>query len=177
MKKLIILFAALLTTISGFAQLSELSVCGIKMGTSKDQAKSILKERFGVLSVSEESGNLQVYDGYVGGISHKFMTFYFAWIDGKSMLNGARFSTPYELGQQQDAINHRELIKDIYERKYELSEYKNDDGFKCYYFGETDKIYTTYGEIMIHKLKSNDGKTRLYTDVYYFGPYSESEDI
>lgn len=174
MKKSFLLAVLLTIATSCFAQLSEVSVCGIKMGTGKEEAKTILKERFGSLSVREDSGNIEVYDGSVGGISHKFMTFYFAWINGKSLFNGASFSTPYELNEQKDAIDHRELIKSVYGRKYYITESKNEDGFKAYSFGNGDKFY---GYITIHKSKARDGKTRLYTDVYYYGPYSESDDI
>lgn len=174
MRNFLIIVVSLMITMSGFAQRATMSVCGIKMGTPKEDAKSMLRDRFGYSAVGEESGNLTVYDGSVGGISHQFMTFYFAWINGKSLFNGALLSTPFELSQQKEAIDHREIIKSVYERKYDIVEYKNDDGFKSYWFEKYGELcgYTT-----IQKSKSKDGKTRLYTVVFYYGPYSETDDI
>lgn len=173
-KRLVLIAAILTMMMSGFAQSPVSSVCGIKMGTDKDEAKSILTKRFGYLAVSENEGDLQVYEGSVGGISHTFMTFYFAWVNGKSKFNGAYFSTPYELSRQKDAIDHRELIKSVYEQKYEIFEGKNDDGFKYYLFGKGADLY---GKISVHKGKGKDGKTRLYCDIDYYGPYSSTDDI
>lgn len=175
MKRFFLFYAFLLTFILCPAQRSEVSVCGIKMGTNREVAKRILEDRYGRYSVSEESGSLSILNGYAGGLHHKFMTFDFAWINGESKFNGATFSTPYELNEQKLAIEKRELLKSLYEGKYELREKVNDDGFKEYYFGES--YYGEYGVITIFKSKSKDGKTRLYVDVYYFGPYNETDDI
>ena len=174
MKKIILIFIFVLMATLSFARLNELSVCGIKMGTEKEEAKRILRDRFGYLSVEEDAGNISVYDGSVGGISHKFMTFIFTWIDGRSMFNGAIFSTPYEINQQKDAIEHRELLKSVYEKKYDIDSYTNEDGFKTYRFGKEMELY---GVITTKKAKGKDGKLRIYTDVYYWGPYDETSDI
>lgn len=55
----------------------DVSVCGIKMGTSRDMAESKLKERFGYARLRHEDGNLQVYGGSVGGIPFDVLSFFF----------------------------------------------------------------------------------------------------
>lgn len=170
----------LCSAVFGFAQRSETAVCGIKMGTEKSVAKKMLQERFGYASVSDDAGDIFVFNGSAGGIKHKFMTFQFVWIDGSARFNGAIFSTPFELSEQKEAIKNREYLKSLYEQKYILREYKNDDGFKCYCFGESilDGLgIVNLGVIEIHKAKGNDGKSRLYLDVAYFGSYDETDDI
>lgn len=174
MKKIILLAIMMIMAATAWPQASVPSVCGIKAGMARDEVKSILKDRFGYSSVTEESGNLKVIDGSVGGISHTFMTFYFAWVDGKSRFNGAELSTPFELNKQKDAIAHRELIKSVYERKYDIIESKDDNGFKKYYFGIGQDLY---GIIYVDKAEGKDGKTRLYTTVYYRGIYNNTDDI
>ena len=175
MNKAILLVSMLImVAFSGFGQRTEVSVCGIKMGTPKKTVMSILRERFGRLAVMEISDNLRVIKGNVGGVQHDFITFHFAWIKGISLLNGATFSTPYELYQKKDAICHRDLIKLIYEKKYELLEYINDDGFKSYLFGHNK---TAYGEITVVKSEGEDGKVRFYTEIYYYSYFDESGDI
>lgn len=174
MRRLMLFIAMLTMMLTGLAQSTEMSVCGIKMGTGKEEAKAILRERFGYSAVSEKEGNLEVTEGSAGGISHKFMTFIFAWIDGKSKFNGASFSTPYELSDQKDAIARMELIKSVYEKKYDIIQNKNDDGFNEYIFLKNPDCF---GVIHVIKSRGKDGKTRLYCDVNYFGPYKTTDDI
>lgn len=174
MKRLFI--SVILTTmaISGFAQLSQISVCGVKMGTDKKMAKSILQDRFGQHSVYDESGNFEIYDISIGGITYDYAIFFFAWKDGTPKFNGALFSIHYELDQRKYALNCRETIKSIYERKYDLTEYDGENGFKAYWFGEHEEVY---GAITLRKSIGNDGKTRLYVNTIYFGPYDGTDDI
>lgn len=171
-KKFILLFFGLILAIS--AQSSTVSVCGIPMGTEKKAAEKILEERFGSINVREESGNLAVDEGFVGGVHHEFLTFYFSWINGKSILNGAKFSNPFELNEQNKATEYRDYLKSIYAKKYRIREDVNEFGFKVYYFGDIDSFC---GIITTYKSKSKDGKTRFYTDVIYFAPYDETCDI
>lgn len=173
-KKYILLFIGLLLAFAASAQSSTISVCGIPMGTEKKAAEKILEERFGYLNVREDSGNLTVYNGYVGGVYHKYMTFFFAWVNGKSIFNGAIFSTAFELNERGKAIEHRDLIKSVYEKKYRMSDYFNSDGFKSYEFWDKDGYI---GFITIIKSESNDGKFRLYAKVQYDGIYDETCDI
>lgn len=174
MKKFLIFITLIIITISGFAQLSQVSVCGIKMGTEKDKAESILKERFGYFSVHRDAGSLCVTNGRVGSVFYEFLTFYFAWENGISKFNGACFSVPYELNQQASAKEKIENIKSFYGRKYYLQEFYNEEGFKSYYFGENDEVY---GCITLSKDVGKDGKTRLYVETMYFGPCDETDDI
>ena len=173
-KKNILLFISLMLAVVASAQSSTISVCGIPMGAEKKEAEKILEDRFGSLNVREDSGNLTVYNGYIGGVYHKFMTFFFAWINGKPIFNGAVFLTAFELNEKSKAIEHRELIKSIYEKKYRLSEYINNDGFKSYEFWDKEGYI---GFITIIKSESNDGKFRLYAKVQYDGIYDETDDI
>lgn len=173
-KKYILLLVFLISTVIGSAQTSSFSICGIPMGTEKSEAEKILKERFGLLKVRDDAGDLSILDGQAGGIYHKFMTFNFSWINGKSVLNGATFSTPFELNEQKRTTEFREFIKSVYEKKYRIKEYVNEDGYKCYEFGDIDSFV---GNITVHKSKSKDGKTRLFTDIIYYAPYDVTDDI
>lgn len=166
--------AMVVMTISAIAQTDMFSVCGIALGTPKDEALSILRDRFGYSAVREDVGNIEIHDGAVGGIHYKYLTFNFAWVNGASKFNGAFFSTPYELNEEKDAIEKRDLIKSVYEQKYTIKEYVNDDGFKSYYFGNGNIVN---GAISIFKGKSEDGIIRLHTTVIYIGPYNAADDI
>lgn len=174
MNKLIVILLLLLMSLSSSAQLSNVSVCGIKMGTDRETAKSMLEKRFGYLSVKESNGNIEVFDGVVGGVPYDYMKFFFAWVNGQSRFNGSYFSKIYELNEQKDALDARDLIRRVYEQKYTIYERNNDDGFKEYNFGYGDDVY---GKITVNKSPGKDKKIRLYVDVYYFGPYDESDDI
>lgn len=174
MKKLTFLFAILFLSLSAQAQIMNGSVCGIKFGTSREQAKAILKERFGKFEVRDFEGDLMIIDGRVGGITYEFLEFYFAWVDGVPVFNGARFYKPFELNKQKDALRFREYIKGVYGEKYDIEEFTTTEGFKAYIFGIND---TACGGIEVYKRISNDGKRRIYVEVNYFGPYSESDDI
>lgn len=172
--RIALFLSLILSSLTISAQISNISICGIPMGTPRDEAKEILQERFGRYSVHEDGGDLKIYGGSVGGFSYRFLNFYFTWVNGKPRFNGAGFSTPFELTEQREAIENRDLIKSTYEKKYDIVERKNDDGFKYYIFG-SDEQYC--GLIEIRKGKSNDGKVRLHLNVYYFGPYGEEDDI
>lgn len=159
--------------LSASAQLSEASVCGIKMGTGREEARSILENRFGRLSVRGDNGALKVYDASVGGVKYDSLTFLFAWVNGDSKLNGACLRQVYELNEEYEALKAQGVIKSVYERKYVTAEYDRE-GFKGYVFGIG---LDPYGTITVNKYKSNDGRMRLYVDVNYFGPYSDTDDI
>lgn len=174
-KKLFVFVTLMTIAVSGFAQLSQISICGIKMGTEKEKAESILVQRFGYNHLHRDSGNLCIANASVGGIFYQYLTFYFVWENGISKFNGASFSSPYELSQQASAIEHRDIIKSIYGRKYYLQEYRNEDGFQSYYFGENDD--EIYGCIILSKGIGKDNKKRLYVETIYYGPYDETNDI
>lgn len=174
MKKLTFLFAILFLSLSAYAQIMNGSVCGIKFGTSREQAKAILEERFGKYEVNDYEGDLMIVDGRVGGINYKFLEFYFAWVDGVPLFNGARFSKPFELNKQKDALEFREYVKEVYDEKYFISEFTTEEGFKSYEFGTPD---TLCGNIKVFKGTSKDGKRRIFVDVNYWGPYSAADDI
>lgn len=173
MKRIVAYLFLTITVLTASAQSSGLSVCGIRMGTPKSQAKAVLQDRFGKYDVHEDDGDLLVIGGTVGGVFHKFLMFHFTWINGGPQFNGAQFDTPYELGEQKDAIECRDFIKSVYEEKYDIEE-TTEDGFKCYYFGLGNE---TFGSIWLSKAKSNDGKIRLHLTVNYWGPYNESGEI
>lgn len=173
-KAILLATMLIMVAFSGFGQRAEVSVCGVRMGTPKATALSILRERFGYAAVSEEGGNIEVANGMIGNIHHDYMTFYFTWTGDESVFNGACLSTPFEISQKKDAIKQREFIKSIYERKYEIKETTNQDGFKTYMFGDSEYLY---GAITIDKGRGVDGKIRYYTQVYYFGPYDELDEI
>lgn len=150
------------------------SICGIKTGTEKNTAKKILIERFGISSVHEDGGNLELRRCSVGGLEYEFLIFYFAWVNGKFLFNDATFYTPFELSEQKEAIKFRELIMSAYSEKYKIFESKNENGFKEYLFGNGNDFY---GVISLRRGKGRDGKTRLYVEVSYCGPYSSADDI
>lgn len=183
---LITLFSTLAIIVS--AQYNR-SVCGIPYGTSRDVAKKMLEKRFGYAAVTEENGDLSVFEGSAGGINYKFMDFFFTWENGVSKLDGAYFSRPYELSEQQKAIEMRDFIRNVYSGKYYIDDYKNDDGFRCYTFWENKDDFDTandiaagcidgaIGSIGVHKGKGKDGKQRLYLYVRYYSVYDDKDDI
>ncbi len=147
------------------------SVLGIGFGSDYKTVKSMLESRYGKYEVHEDEGCLKLYNFTMGDFFFKFGTFYFQWNGDNTYFNAAEFSLPSDDNNVETMKSSRDylysLLKEKYENEY-LEQFINDEGFKCYKFG-INPIDSTQvlGNIILHRSKSNDGKTRLYLDLNY----------
>jgi hypothetical protein len=176
-KKFVLLFVAILSQFTVFAQDS---VLGIKFGTHKNDVKSMLENRFGEYSVHDLNGELTVYNCTFAGIEFNFVDFEFAWNNnnGISYFNSARFQKWFSPSDTEYAKKCRDIIFEKIKLKYSYyEEDKNHNGFKYYKFGlnPNDPTKVT-GMIDLTRDKGKDGVERLYLIVTYF-PYLPNSDL
>lgn len=171
MRYLVLLFMLALTLISSSAQ----SVLGIPFGSSYDETKSALQNRFGKYAVHEEGGLLKLMDFEMGGFLFNFGDFEFQYGNNKTYLNAADFQRYYPVSEKDQAIKERDYLYSLLMEKYEdeyLEEFKNEQGFKCYKFGlnpfDSTKVL---GVITLERGLSREGKEKLYLHLTYFPIY------
>ena len=174
MKRFIVILLTLAFIVGCQAQRTRTSVtmCGIKMGTPRNQVKSILVGRFGEDYVDDIANRIEVYNGSSGGITYKYMTFDFVWANGALRLNGGVFQSWFDLTEWEDAFLYRDYIKSIYEKKYKLKEL-DVDGYTWYLFGGQNP---PNGAIVVELRRNNEGEQKYYVGVAYFGPYAGLKD-
>lgn len=151
------------------------TILGIKVGENYTEAKRILRTRF-CGRLSESSGNLVLYDFEMGDFSFKYGTLYFQWESDNGRFYKAIFETWATPSDQDILKSDREILKHKLESKYDIYEFKNAQGFKCYEFlgSDTDGI-TMHGSLELERCKGKDGIERLYLCLYYF-PIAEFID-
>ncbi len=148
-------------------------VLGIKFGTSYEEVKSMLEDRYGRYNVLEDKGNLWVSEALVGDFHFDYLEFEFQRRGNSSYFYYSRFSMLFAVDEQESACETRDLLWNDIKRKYEsiyTEEYANDNGFKCYKFGidplDESKVL---GVLSLNKGVGGDGKKRLYLYLTY-GP-------
>ena len=149
--------------VSTFAQ----SVLGIKVGESYSNAKNALRERYGY-QLSEDSGNLTLFNFEMGDFSFDCGTLYFQCVDGVARFYRAEFQKWKPVSEAEPMKRSREYLKNKLENKYQIFGYKNSLGYKCYEFiGEEENGVTMYGDITLTRAKGKDNVERLYLILSY----------
>lgn len=180
MKKILFLFVLLIFTTVCYSQ----SVLGIPFGSSFSTVKSQLQDRFGYYSVTEDNGTLKLYNDFsMGDYTFNFASFEFQRSGSLSYFNFAYFERRFGANQITAAKESRDYLFSLLKGKYEddfVDDYINDQGFKCYNFGQDPKEpQYTLGRIILSRGQGKDGKTRLYLKLIY-GPIhylSKSSDF
>lgn len=167
MKKLLLTLALALCFIMGQAQ----SVLGIKFGSSYDEVKEQLENRFGYYSTHPSGGNIVMSNISMGGVEFNLAEFGFQYKGNYSWFNSATFQKYFAVSETKDAKEVRDYLYSLIREKYEdeyLETFTNEEGFKCYKFGlnpyDDSKVL---GIISLTKSKGKDGKQRLYLLLEY----------
>lgn len=170
MKKILFLLLLLIFSIGCFSQ----SVLGIPMGSSFSTVKSQLQNRFGYSAVYDDNGDLIINSDFsMGDFEFNYGSFEFQRSGSSSYFNYAYFEKRFSISDVKSAKNARDylfsLLKDKYEEEY-IGSFINDQGFKCYQFGNDPKDSNrALGIIKLQKTQGKDGKMRLYLQLIY-GP-------
>ncbi len=146
------------------------SVLGVPFGTSIEEAKSILENRFGSYKVYKHQGGLLVHDVYVEDVEFYSIQFYFQYGNGKSYFNKAILQQHFKISDVKTAKAERDYLASILKKKYSpfFVEYTNEQGFKCYGFDSNPKEPLHYsGSLILEKSEGNDGVKRLYLMLFY----------
>lgn len=144
------------------------SILGIQIGENFNDAKRMLKLRYGD-KLSDENGNLTLYDFEMGDFPFKYGTLYFQWENGSTQFYKAMFQTWEPMSNAEALKRDREILKSKLESKYQIYEFQNKQGFKCYEFlGSDTNGVTMHGSIELQRSQGNDGNERLYLFLYYF---------
>ena len=144
------------------------SVLGIKVGESYSNAKNTLRERYGY-KLSEDSGNLTLSNFEMGDFSFDYGTLFFQWVDGVARFYRAEFQKWKPVSEAEPMKRSREFLKNKLKHKYQIFEFKNSLGYKCYEFiGEEEDGVTMHGDITLTRTKGKDNVERLYLFLSYY---------
>ena len=170
MKKLCISLTALIvTTVTLFGQEGVVSVYGVPMGSSFEDAEKILDQRF-TNKGHEGKRYLYYYDVPFGNIENTNLSLSFVeGLYGGTTMNtvtiGKRFQT------QSEAINARESAKKFVAQKYPAITTEVLDGVKLYRFG----LYKNNPEVTVGWIQVVEGQDwstgeKFYILVITFSP-------
>lgn len=163
MRKCICIIAFIISTIACYSQ----TILGIKIGESYTNAKNILKERYSY-KLHEDGGNLVLYDFDMGEINFKYGKLCFQWSNSESQFYAAEFQYWDSFRDVESMKSLREYLRRKIESKYDIYEYKNKQGFRCYEFlGERINNVTIRGTIALIRSKGEDEVERLYLILSY----------
>lgn len=162
------IFLTIAVMIVAMVSASAQSILGIKVGESYSNAKNTLRERYGY-KLSEDSGNLTLSNFEMGDFSFKYGTLYFQWVDGVARFYRAEFQKWKPVSEAESMKHSREFLKNKLKHKYQIFEFKNSLGYKCYEFiGEEEDGVTMHGDITLTRTKGNDNVERLYLFLSYY---------
>ena len=166
MKRIMFVLAITLLAVTLKAQ----SVLGIQFGSSYNDVKDKLEIRFGSLNVIEDGGKITVLTPVIGEYEFKSADFYFQRQGSTTWLNNVFIQTWFSLTETERAKYMRDRLADDLGEKYNIDEYTNKQGYKCYGFGTNPKDDNEWlGVLGLNKDKGKDGKQRLYLTLIY-GP-------
>ena len=168
MRKAILLMSVLVTfPLVGLAQ----SVLGIEFGSSYQQTKKALEDRYGEHNVSEKESALYVFDLQMGNYYFNVARFEFQRDANGTYFNYAHFERRFSVNDIETAKTERDYLFGLIKEKYkdENASYINDQGFKCYWFGHNPKSIAPVGVVYLEKEKSRGGQTYLFLTLEY-GP-------
>lgn len=168
MRKAILLMCVLVTfPLVGLAQ----SVLGIEFGSSYQQTKKALEDRYGAHNVSEMEGALYVFNLQMGNYYFNAAHFDFQRDANGTYFNYAKFERRFSVNEVGTAKTERDYLFGLIEEKYkdDNGSYINDQDFKCYWFGNNPKSVSPLGVVYLEKGKSRGGETYLFLTLEY-GP-------
>lgn len=143
------------------------SILGVKVGENYADAKKNLEARFGY-RLTENSGNLTLYDFSMGDFGFNYGTLFFQWNNDTAKFYKAVFQKWMSVGDVESIKRSREVLREKIESKYSIYEFKNNQGFKCYEFlGKETNGVTMHGSIEVCRTKGKDGTERLYLMLFY----------
>lgn len=123
----------LLVYVSLYSQEKTISVFGVPMGSSFEEAERILDQRF-FKKDSEGKSILRYYDVPFGNIGNTNLSLSFSeGIYGGTSLNSVQIGKRYE--KKAEAINAREDCVKLLSQKYPSIKSEMVDGYKLYRFG------------------------------------------
>lgn len=150
MRKVFILAMGLFSVIAAAQNNIISEVCGVKFGTSFNEAKNILNKRYGIPSRVTDDGTLIAYEGknYDGKV---FDQLYFVFEKEDNFgFDVAVLSIACRT--KNDAEKERDNIADLFKEKYNLDKRKNISGDIVYYGGTSPLNNKGYGfRIEIYK--------------------------
>lgn len=150
MRKVFILAMGLFSVIAAAQNNIISEVCGVKFGTSFNEAKNILNKRYGIPSRVTDDGTLIAYEGknYDGKV---FDQLYFVFEKEDNFgFDVAVLSIACKT--KNDAEKERDNIADLFKEKYNLDKRKNISGDIVYYGGTSPLNNKGYGfRIEIYK--------------------------
>lgn len=155
-------------------------VCGIKWGSSYEEAKRILADKYGKASLYSSANTIEYYDISVGGINFENCDFYFQRENTSTWFYGAVFSSHYEMDRKAYAISKLEYINKVLSEKYDDGIIKREkDGSDTYLYGlsYSGKEYRIV--LFLEVGESKGGKQYYYVNLCYLGPkyIDETEDL
>lgn len=168
MNRIIIVFL-LLISMSLYSQEKNISVFGVPMGSSFEEAERILDQRF-FKKDSEGKSILHYYDVPFGNIEKTNLTLSFSeGIYGGTSLNSVQIGKRYE--KKSEAINAREDCVKLLSQKYPSIKSEMVDGYKLYRFGlYKNQPDITVGFIQIIETDARITGKPLYILVIRYAP-------
>ena len=165
MKKYIIFFISMFV-LSANAQTS---VAGVDFGLDYETAKLILENRFGKCDYESDVNTLVFSNKEYAGLFFEGFIFGFQRTANKSYMNRCIMVNYYKTAH--DAITRRYVLKEVISKKYDLTSYKDEDGFIYYRGGVNPLDENKYG-FLIDVFKLNNPNENKYGVRIYYGPYN-----
>lgn len=163
MKRIIFIVAMVSASVTTFAQ----SILGIKVGESYTNAKNALNERYSY-KLTEDSGNLTLSNFEMGDFDFNYGTLYFQWSNNDAKFYKAEFQKWTTINDAEYLKRNRETLVNKLKSKYQIFEFKNNQGYKGYEFlGEETNGVIMHGSIEITRTKGKDGVERVYLFLTY----------
>lgn len=162
MRKVFILTMMFLSVVASAQNNIISEVCGVKFGTSFNEAKNILNKKYGTPSRVTDDGTLIAYEGknYDGKV---FDQLYFVF-EKEDNFGFDVAVLSIVCSTKNDAETERENIAELFKEKYNLDKRKNSSGDIVYYGGKSPLNNKGYGfkiEII------DDNNSSLRGDSYY----------
>jgi hypothetical protein len=174
MKKLLLIILLLNIAISTKCYSQEMpTVAGVELGSSYEQCKKVLDNRFNAGKDSYQLDSNTLYYTNINFANEPFdyVNFNFQSDGKRSYLYEIEFFQKFDLSNEEMAKYERDKLAKVYEEKYELRwTNKNKNGFEYYVLGHNPNNKDD-GVIVIgtDKGKTGAGVMKLWTSVIY-GP-------
>ena len=153
MRKMFILTIVFLSVVASAQNNIISEVCGVKFGTSFNEAKNILNKQYGIPSRVTDDGTLIAYEGknYGGKV---FDQLYFVF-EKEDNFGFDVAVLSIACTTKNDAEKERDNIADLFKEEYNLDKRKNISGDIVYYGGTSPLSNKGYG-FKIEIYKDND---------------------
>ena len=177
MKKIFCLFAFMFALTPSFAQNEEnrdsvtisnfykeleaqkvTEICGVKFGTSYEDAKRILENKYGEAYKHSKQSIIFKYKNYAG-ISFDRISFLFQSDGYRTYMNGCVFAI--DANTAEDAKEKRDGLYNCLSGKYYMDEEIDKNGFK-YYIGGVSPVNENNAAFIIDIVKLNKDLAKKY---------------